>query len=90
MYHAVIVDVLLKDGWQFTVRVETGDEETDLGSEIVGFVIRHNGKEIYEGLDCLADFGENVGRFLEPITSNKSAADLWLEDFVRRLDSSLN
>lgn len=73
MYHAVIVDALLKDGWQFTARVETGvsgDEKTDLDDEMVGFVIRHDCIEIYEGVDRLADFGENVDKFFDGLTTD--------------------
>ena len=88
MYHAVIVDVLLKDGWRFTARVETSnpdnEEERALEDEMVGFVIRHGNEDIYEGVDRLADFGKHVDDFLDPLTSSKSVEKLFWEDFEKR------
>ena len=59
-YHAVILDVLLENGFQFTARAEADDTEED---EMVGFVIHHHGAEIYEGLDRLSSFADHVDSF---------------------------
>lgn len=77
-YKALILNILMNDGWKFRVRCET--DETN--EQTLTFCIEQDSEIVFEGSDNLADFQSHVHKFFSIInkTSTRDGYEYSLYD----------